>query len=564
MDTALRVVLLGTFLGLATSAWVGCGSNDQSQSFNFLPPQAGKADGANSALLPADELARLDQKLTAAVAAAEARIASLQDQIATGEADLQSKQSQIDSLISQIEQRKRVVTQNYNNSINVGLLGAFFGFPLVSAVSLVQAMDQDAILQSLNSQLVTAQQQRDQVASEIANYRSRRDAIAAQLAPVEQTYADLKGLLASNNYPPIAAPADVNKAKWGETRLQRGRITTLGKVLDNCTTQITLLQKLLALVSAANDEVNAALTTVKALAEAADQEAERSTELFQSLLKIALSGDPNAAASEWLQDALAAKTRQALAALDWPAQAFVDALLNGVDDATLANALLMKLATEHSGGTSTQPGNGGALNLASPFDADVDADEALHFQSGVLVPGTYTVTLAPQPGDTGDADLYVRTNGPPTLANYDCRPYQAGSNEQCQVTLTTSGKLFVMVHGYRAAKFRVLLGSGATTSTWEGLDEHGTVSQHEEHRYETMVLAAGHYRFALNGTTGDADLYVRVGAAPTVSTYDCRPNQDGSNETCSIELTAPAAVHLMVRGYAPGSSPYALEGKSGS
>jgi hypothetical protein len=41
----------------------------------------------------------------------------------------------------------------------------------------------------------------------------------------------------------------------------------------------------------------------------------------------------------------------------------------------------------------------------------------------------------------------------------------------------------------------------------------------------TMVVPAGAtgLSFAISGGTGDADLYVKFGSAPTTSVYDCRP-----------------------------------------
>jgi Bacterial pre-peptidase C-terminal domain len=39
--------------------------------------------------------------------------------------------------------------------------------------------------------------------------------------------------------------------------------------------------------------------------------------------------------------------------------------------------------------------------------------------------------------------------------------------------------------------------------------------------------------------TGDADMYVRIGAAPTTATFNCRP-LTGDNETCCT-FNAPAA-----------------------
>ncbi len=88
---------------------------------------------------------------------------------------------------------------------------------------------------------------------------------------------------------------------------------------------------------------------------------------------------------------------------------------------------------------------------------------------------------------------------------------------------------------------------------WSGLSEGGAVARNEEARFETPKLEAGKYRFAITGD-GDADLYVRIGDAPTATSYDCRPYRWGSNEVCEIELTAPAPVHVMVRGYDPSSS----------
>ncbi|PTL84467.1 M4 family metallopeptidase [Vitiosangium sp. GDMCC 1.1324] len=56
--------------------------------------------------------------------------------------------------------------------------------------------------------------------------------------------------------------------------------------------------------------------------------------------------------------------------------------------------------------------------------------------------------------------------------------------------------------------------------------------------------------FTLSGGTGDADLYVRAGAIPTTSLYDCRPYQTGNAETCSIAAkTAAARLYVMVHAY---------------
>lgn len=85
------------------------------------------------------------------------------------------------------------------------------------------------------------------------------------------------------------------------------------------------------------------------------------------------------------------------------------------------------------------------------------------------------------------------------------------------------------------------------------MDESSAVAKNAEVRYETPTLAAGRYLFNMTGS-GDADLYVRVGDAPTTSLYDCRPYRYGSKESCAVEITTPAPVHVMVRGWASNSN----------
>ncbi len=52
-----------------------------------------------------------------------------------------------------------------------------------------------------------------------------------------------------------------------------------------------------------------------------------------------------------------------------------------------------------------------------------------------------------------------------------------------------------------------------------------------------------------SGGSGDADLYVRIGAAPTTTTYTCRPYLSGNNETCSFPTPQAGTYHVMVRAY---------------
>ena len=106
----------------------------------------------------------------------------------------------------------------------------------------------------------------------------------------------------------------------------------------------------------------------------------------------------------------------------------------------------------------------------------------------------------------------------------------------------------VLVTGEQDNVYQPGGGGGGGGETWTGLTAPFSVARSAEQRWTTPVLKAGTYTFDITGT-GDADLYVRIGTAPTTRTYDCRPYRSGSTETCEVSLTAPATVHVMVRGY---------------
>ena len=71
-----------------------------------------------------------------------------------------------------------------------------------------------------------------------------------------------------------------------------------------------------------------------------------------------------------------------------------------------------------------------------------------------------------------------------------------------------------------------------------------------ELRYTINVPAgASNLNIAIAGGSGDADLYVRFGSAPTTSSYDCRPYAGGNNESCPVASPQAGTYHVMVRGY---------------
>ncbi len=68
----------------------------------------------------------------------------------------------------------------------------------------------------------------------------------------------------------------------------------------------------------------------------------------------------------------------------------------------------------------------------------------------------------------------------------------------------------------------------------------------------TMVVPAGAtgLKFVMSGGTGDADMYVKFGSAPTDTVYDCRPYVSGNAETCNIATAQAGTYYINLKGYA--------------
>jgi len=76
----------------------------------------------------------------------------------------------------------------------------------------------------------------------------------------------------------------------------------------------------------------------------------------------------------------------------------------------------------------------------------------------------------------------------------------------------------------------------------------------------TVAVPAGasNLTIATTGSSGDIDLYVRFGAAPTLTTYDCRPYTGSGNESCSFATPSTGTYYIRVYGYATGTVSFNL------
>jgi len=166
-------------------------------------------------------------------------------------------------------------------------------------------------------------------------------------------------------------------------------------------------------------------------------------------------------------------------------------------------------------------------------------------------------------GGTGDMDLYVRRGAVPSASAYDCRPYTGGSAETCSFTNPQEGTWYVMLHAYSSYSGVSLTGTygggGGGGGTPVSEIASGSVSKNtNRHHGPYSVLAGTQFRVVMTGTR-NPDLYVRFGAAPTTSAFDCRPATNGASETCTLTVPAgQSSAYIMVRGAGNGNASYNL------
>lgn len=67
----------------------------------------------------------------------------------------------------------------------------------------------------------------------------------------------------------------------------------------------------------------------------------------------------------------------------------------------------------------------------------------------------------------------------------------------------------------------------------------------------TMSVPSGasNLKFVISGGTGDADMYVKFGSAPTDTSYDCRPYLAGNSETCSFTTPQVGTYYVRLKAY---------------
>lgn len=97
----------------------------------------------------------------------------------------------------------------------------------------------------------------------------------------------------------------------------------------------------------------------------------------------------------------------------------------------------------------------------------------------------------------------------------------------------------------------VTSGGGSGTQLNNGDTVSNLSNSQGQWQYWTVNIPSGatNFNVSISGGTGDADLYTRYNAQPTLSSYNCRPWLNGNNETCTESSPTAGTWHIAIYGY---------------
>lgn len=212
-------------------------------------------------------------------------------------------------------------------------------------------------------------------------------------------------------------------------------------------------------------------------------------------------------------------------------------------------------ATNRSGGRSYYSNYGTSIDVAAPGGAMNSANDSngilSTYNTGTTTPGSDSYgysqgTSMAAPHVAGVAALILQKK--PTATPDEVESILKTTTRAFPATCTNCGTGIVDAAAAVAKAAGSTGGGGATPVT-------STVSNisvaRNAFKYYTVTVPAGKTNLTVstNGGTGDADLYVRRGANPTTSTYDCRPYKTGNTESCSFTNPVAATYYIGIRGY---------------
>jgi microbial collagenase len=202
--------------------------------------------------------------------------------------------------------------------------------------------------------------------------------------------------------------------------------------------------------------------------------------------------------------------------------------------------------------TSTNPKAGHAMCLVDKADGGL-VQLGLRVPNG-LVNVSLEITLR---HGSGNADLLHRWDARPSSTISDHSSTGVSNDETILVSPVAAGWNYIHVPAANEFSNVTLLAryiqNDVTVADNELENGIAKIVSGERSEQVNFIMevpeSATALTFDISGGTGDADLYVKFGSAPTTNDYDCRPYKEGNTEHCDMENIQAGIYHVMLRGY---------------
>jgi len=223
--------------------------------------------------------------------------------------------------------------------------------------------------------------------------------------------------------------------------------------------------------------------------------------------------------------------------------------VSGSSPANCANVIAVG-STTSTGARSSFSNYGAGVDIAAPGSSILST-----LNSGTTTPGTesyasYSGTSMATPHVSGVVALMqARATTPKTPAEIEsllkstARAFPVTPSQPIGAGIVNAKAAVDAVNGTTPPPTGTVLSNGVAVT---GLGASTGASLNY-----TMVVPAGAtgLKFVTSGGTGDADMYVKFGSAPTDTVYDCRPYLGGNAETCNIATAQAGTYYVRLKAY---------------
>ncbi|WP_295763080.1 M20/M25/M40 family metallo-hydrolase [Undibacterium sp.] len=166
-------------------------------------------------------------------------------------------------------------------------------------------------------------------------------------------------------------------------------------------------------------------------------------------------------------------------------------------------------------------------------------------------------------GGSGDGDLYTQLATAPSTSSYLAKSDGSSNAENILIATPTAGSYHLLANAYAAVSGASIVASYSSTTPPPGCTPSATVlcsgtavsgislALNASKTY-TIVVPAGKssLTFKLSGGSGDGDLYVKLGSAPSSTVYDGKSDGSTNAETVTINSPAAGTYYLLLKAYA--------------